>query len=104
MTTLLLLGAVVAEVTGTLCLRQSRGLRRPRWVAATLGAYVVAFSGLALVLHRGLPVGVAYAVWAALGIVLTALAGRVLFGDPLDRRMVAGIAVVLTGVALVELG
>lgn len=104
MTTLLLLGAVLAEVTGTLCLRQSRGLRRPRWVAATFTAYVVAFTALGLVLHRGMPVGVAYAVWAAMGIVLTAVAGRVLFDDPLDQRMVAGIAVVLTGVALVELG
>lgn len=104
MTGALLVLAVLAEVSGTLALRQSRGLRRPGWVAATGTAYALAFAGLALVLHRGLPVGVAYGVWAALGIVLTAVAGRLLFRDPLNAQMVAGMAVVLAGVALVEVG
>lgn len=104
MTAVLLVLAVLAEVSGTLALRQSGGLRRPGWVAVTVLAYVVAFAGLALVLQRGMPVGVAYGLWAALGIVLTAVAGRVLFRDPLNAQMVAGMVVVLAGVALVELG
>ncbi len=104
MTAALLVLAVVAEVTGTLSLRESRGLRRPGWVAATAGAYLLALGLLAVVLQRGMPVGVAYGVWAALGIVLTAVAGRVLFRDPLTTQMVVGMAVVLAGVALVELG
>ncbi|VXB88285.1 DMT family transporter [Nocardioides sp. AX2bis] len=104
MTAALLVLAAVAEVSGTLSLRQSRGLRRPGWVAATAGAYLLAFGLLALVLQRGMPVGVAYGVWAALGIVITAVAGRLLFRDPLNAPMVAGMVVVLAGVALVELG
>lgn len=104
MTAALLVLAILAEVTGTLALRQSRGLRRHRWVAVMVVAYLLAFAALALVLQRGTPVGVAYGLWAALGIVLTAVAGRVLFRDPLNAPMVVGMVVVLTGVALVELG
>ncbi len=104
MTGALLVLAVVAEVTATLSLRQSRGLRRPGWVVATGAAYLLALGLLALVLQRGMPVGVAYGLWAALGIVLTAVAGRVLFRDPLNAQMIGGMAVVLAGVALVELG
>lgn len=104
MTAALLLLAILAEVTGTLALRQSRGLRRRRWVAVVVVAYLLAFAALALVLQHGTPVGVAYGVWAALGIVLTAVAGRVLFRDPLNTPMIVGMVVVLTGVALVELG
>lgn len=99
-----LLVATVAEVTGTLALRQSDGLRRRGWLAAALTAYAVAFCFLSLTLHRGLAVGVAYGIWAAVGIVLTALAGRFLLGEPLTPTMSLGIGVVLAGVLLVELG
>lgn len=104
LTAALLAGAILAEVTGTIALRQSRGLRRHGWVAATVVAYVVAFTCLALTLRRGLPVGVAYGTWAAVGIVLTAVAGHVLFGERVNRTMVLGIAVIVGGVLLVELG
>ncbi len=99
-----LLVATVAEVTGTLALRQSDGMRRRGWLGVALTAYAVAFGFLSLTLHRGLAVGVAYGIWAAVGIVLTALAGRVLFGEALTPTMSLGIVVVLTGVLLVELG
>jgi small multidrug resistance pump len=49
-------------------------------------------------------VGVAYGVWAASGIALTAVIARVAFGEPLTRTMGAGIALVALGVLLVELG
>lgn len=105
MTTLvLLLVAVVAEVTGTLALRASQGLRRPRWVAAMVLAYLVAFGCLGLVLRRGLEVGVAYGVWAALGTVLTAAAGWALFGERLGRVTLLGLGLVVAGVLLVEVG
>lgn len=104
MTATLLMVAVLCEVGGTLSLRASRGLRRPGWVALTAAAYAVAFSCLALTLRRGLEVGVAYGVWAAVGIVLTALAGRFLLDEPLSPTMVVGIAAILAGVTLVEVG
>ncbi len=99
-----LLVATVAEVTGTLALRQSDGLRRRGWLAVALTAYAVAFCFLSVTLHRGLAVGVAYGIWAAVGIVLTAVAGRVLLDEALTPTMSLGIAVVLAGVLLVETG
>jgi small multidrug resistance pump len=49
-------------------------------------------------------VGVAYGVWAATGVALTAIAGRVLFRDPLTPMMLGGIGAIAAGVLLIELG
>ena len=104
MTWLLLGAAIVSEVAGTMFLRASDGLRRKRWIPAIPTAYVVSFGFLTLALARGMAVGVAYGVWAASGIALTAVIARVAFGEPLTRTMGAGIALVALGVLLVELG
>ncbi|KQS66696.1 multidrug efflux SMR transporter [Modestobacter sp. Leaf380] len=100
---LFLVLAIVAEVSATLSLRMaSRGSRR--WYVPVVVGYVVAFGLLALVLREGIGLGVAYGIWAASGVALTAVAGRVLFAEPLTRTMVAGIAVIVSGVLLIELG
>ena len=52
----------------------------------------------------GLALGVAYGIWSAGGVAVTAIASRLLFGEPLTRTMVAGIAFIMAGVLLVELG
>lgn len=104
MTWLYLGVAILAEVSGTLALRQSHGFRHHRWTAAMVLGYVVAFSFLDLTLRSGLPVGIAYGIWAAVGIVLTAVAGRVLFQEPLTPTMAFGMAVIISGVLLIELG
>jgi small multidrug resistance pump len=59
---------------------------------------------LAGALALGLPIGVAYGIWAATGVALTAILGRVLFRDPLTRTMLAGIVLIIGGVLLIELG
>jgi len=51
-----------------------------------------------------LPIGVAYGIWAATGVALTAVLGRVLFREPLTRLMLGGIGLIIVGVLLVELG
>lgn len=104
MTWLLLAGAIVSEVAATLALRLSEGLRVRAWVAPVVLGYLIAFVLLWRTLAAGLPVGVAYGVWAAAGVALTALAGRVLFRDPLTPRMLVGLAAIAAGVLLIELG
>ena len=104
MTWLLLGGAIVSEVAGTLAMRQSDGMRKRVWVAPVAGAYLVAFVLLWLTLDAGLAVGVAYGIWAATGVALTAVAGRILFGDPLTPVMVVGIAAIAAGVLVIETG
>lgn len=104
MTPWVLLGlAVLAEVAGTLSLRLAAAGRR-RWYLAVGAGYLIAFTSLAATLERGMPLGVAYGIWAAAGVALTAIGSRIFFREPLTRVMVLGIALIITGVLLVELG
>ncbi len=96
--------AILLEVGGTLALRQSNGMRQRAWAALTVVTYVVSTWLLWLTLDRGMAVGVAYGIWAATGVALTALAGRILFKDALTPTMVLGIAAIAGGVLLIELG
>ena len=63
-----------------------------------------AFAMLTLALKEGLAFGAAYGIWSAGGVAVTAIASRILFGEPLTRTMMAGIALIMTGVLLVEFG
>ncbi len=103
MTWMFLGAAIVCEVSGTLALRQSEGMRRLRWTVPAVVSYLAAFALLWLTLDAGMAVGVAYGVWAATGVALTALAGRALFGDALTPVMMLGIAAIVVGVLLIEL-
>lgn len=99
-----LAGAVLFEVAATAVLRMSDGGRRRRWLPVTAAGYLVSFGFLSLALRAGMPVGVAYGVWSAVGIALTALLARAVFGDPLTRTTAVGLALIAAGVLLVELG
>ena len=95
--------AILCEVTATISLKLATDGRKRWYVVVGIG-YVVAFSLLAGALALGLPIGVAYGVWAATGVALTAVLGRLLFKDPLTWLMGAGIACIIAGVFLIELG
>lgn len=99
---LLLAGAIVCEVTATLCLRGA--LDAPLLYVPVVVGYVASFVFLSLVLRRGMPVGVAYGIWGAVGVAATALLASVLFGEALTPVMLLGIGLVLAGVLTVELG
>lgn len=100
---LCLAAAIGTEVTGTLCLRvASRG--RTAFYGAVAVLYGVAFVFLTLTLHAGLGLGVAYAIWSAAGVALTAVASKLLFGEPLTPLTVAGVALLSCGVLLVAVG
>lgn len=96
--------AIAAEIVATLSLRASEGLRRRVWLVPILVGYAIAFTALARALAEGMKVGVAYGVWTATGIAAVAVLARAFWGDPLTRRMIAGIVVIAVGVLLVELG
>jgi small multidrug resistance pump len=95
-------GAIISEVTATLSLK--RALDHPIYYSVVALGYVVAFVLLTLTLRQGLGIGVAYGVWAALGVGLTAVGSRFFFGEPLTAVMIAGLALIIGGVLLVELG
>ncbi len=98
-----LIAAILAEVSGTLALRVASG-GRSAWYGLVAVGYLSAFVLLSLTLANGIGLGVAYGIWAAAGVALTALASRVLFGEALTRVMVFGIALVVVGVLLIEIG
>jgi small multidrug resistance pump len=100
-TWLLLAGAVVTEVSASLSLKAA--LHHPLWYVVVVVGYVAAFGLLTVVLRRGLPLGVAYGVWGACGVALTALLGSVLYGEALTPTTGAGIALIIAGVLIVEL-
>ncbi|MCE0459608.1 DMT family transporter [Curtobacterium flaccumfaciens] len=95
--------AIVSEVAATISLKVATDGRKRFYIPVVIG-YLVAFSLLAVALTLGLPIGVAYGVWAASGVALTAVLGRFLFNEPLTTLMLGGILLIIVGVFLVELG
>ncbi|MTD12899.1 QacE family quaternary ammonium compound efflux SMR transporter [Nakamurella sp. YIM 132087] len=104
MSWLYLVLAILCEVGATMSLRASGGLRERKWIPAVVGGYVAAFVLLSFALGHGMALGVAYGIWAAAGVALTAVLARWLFREPLTRVMALGILLIAGGVLLVELG
>lgn len=75
--------AIVSEVAATSALKASEGFSRPWPSLLVVAGYAVAFYFLSLTL-RAIPVGVAYAVWSGLGIVLVTALAWLLYGQKLD--------------------
>jgi len=94
--------AIVSEVSASLALRAA--VDHPGWYVLVVAGYTAAFILLSAVLRLGMPIGVAYGIWAASGVALTALAAAALFGDPLTWLMALGFAAIIGGVLLIELG
>ena len=99
---LFLAGAILSEVAGTVFLRLA--VADKRWYGGVVAGYLAAFVLLALTLSRGLPLGIAYGIWAAAGVALTAVLSRLLFKEPFTWLMGLGIVLIMGGVLLVELG
>jgi multidrug transporter EmrE-like cation transporter len=94
--------AIVAEVIATSALKASEGLTRPLPILVLAVGYGLAFWLLSLTL-RSIPVGVAYAIWSGVGTVLIAVAGWLVFGQRLDAWAVTGMALIVTGVLVMNL-
>ncbi|MGO4237230.1 DMT family transporter [Pseudarthrobacter sp. YAF2] len=100
---LLLAAAILTEVTATLFLRVASTGKR-RWYVPVGVGYVLAFTCLTLTLGQGMSLGVAYGIWAAAGVALTALASRVFFKETITPVMMLGLGLIMGGVLLIELG
>lgn len=94
--------AIVGEVAGTSTLKATEGFTKLGPTALTLGFYGLAFFMLSLALDR-FPVGVLYAVWSGLGIVLIAAFGWIVHGERLDLPALLGLGLILTGVLTIHL-
>lgn len=94
--------AIFAEVLGTSALKDANGFTRLWPSVIVVVSYSVAFYFLSLSL-KAIPVGVAYAIWAGLGVVLITLVGWLALGQKLDSAAVAGMGLIVAGVAVINL-
>jgi small multidrug resistance pump len=101
---LFLAGAIITEVIATTALKLSEGFTKLVPSIVVVVGYVVAFGMLSQALTRGMTIGVAYGVWAAVGIALVAIVGAAFLGESMTWVQVGGIALVITGVLALELG
>lgn len=95
--------AIVAEVGGTMSLRATLTGSR-LWYLLVAAGYLLAFMMLSMALSAGMGIGVAYGIWAAAGVAITAVLSKWIFKEPLTLLMTAGILLIVGGVLLVELG
>ncbi|MEO3478198.1 SMR family transporter [Phaeobacter sp. CAU 1743] len=94
--------AVAAETIGTTALQASQQFSRLLPSLIVLVAYGFSFYMLGLTL-RVMPVGIVYAIWSGLGIVMIAVIGLVVFGQKLDLPAVLGMAMILAGILVIHL-
>ena len=97
-----LAGAILCEVSGSLSLKAS--LNNSLFYIPVVIGFLAAFTFLAAVLRAGMSLGVAYGIWGASGVALTAVMSNVLFNEPLNGIMLLGIMIIIAGVLCVELG
>ncbi|MFB7087588.1 DMT family transporter [Streptomyces sp. NPDC056296] len=100
---LLLAGAIAAEVAGTTAMKYSEGFSRLVPSLLTALAYVLSFALLAQTL-KVLAVGTAYAIWAGVGTAAIAAIGVAFMGEGMTVAKAAGIALIIIGVVVLNLG
>lgn len=96
-----LFAAIVSETVATSALKSSEGFSRPWPSIVVVAGYAAAFYLLARTLEV-IPLGVAYAIWSGVGIVLVTLAGWLVFGQRLDAPALAGIGLIAAGVVVMN--
>ena len=99
---LLLAGAIVSEVSGSLSLEGA--IHHPWLYAVVAVGYLLSFWLFGRVLRSGMPVGTAYAIWGAVGVALTAVLADILFGEELTTLTIVGMVFVIGGVILINAG
>jgi len=94
--------AIIAEVIATSALRASNGFTRLVPSVIVVAGYALAFYGLGLTL-RSIPVGIVYAVWSGVGIVLITIVAMVLYRQVPDLPAVLGLGLIVAGVVVLNL-
>lgn len=93
--------AIVAEVIGTTALKASEGFTRLAPSLIVVVGYGVAFYCLSLVL-KSIPVGVTYAIWSGLGIVLITVVAFLVYGQRIDLAGLIGMGLIIAGVVVLN--
>lgn len=94
--------AIIAEVIATSALKSSEGFSKPIASVIVVLGYIIAFYCLSLTL-KTIPVGIAYAIWSGVGIVLVTTIPWIVFDQKLDVWGIVGIALIMSGVLVLNL-
>ncbi|OEC35448.1 multidrug DMT transporter [Pseudomonas sp. 1D4] len=93
--------AIAAEVVATTSMKAVDGFNKPLPLVLVIGGYAIAFWMLTMVV-KSIPVGIAYAIWAGLGIVLVSIAALVIYQQKLDLPAVVGMGMIVSGVVVIQ--
>jgi len=93
--------AIVAETIATSAVKSSEGFSKLVPSVIVVIGYGVAFYFLSMTL-KAIPVGIAYAIWSGVGIVLITLVGWIMFGQRLDAPALIGIVLIIAGVIVMN--
>lgn len=94
--------AIVAEVVATSALKSTEGFTRLLPSVIVAAGYATAFYCLSLTL-RDIPVGISYAIWSGVGIILVTGIAWLGYGQALDLPALAGLALIIAGVVVINL-
>lgn len=94
--------AIVSEVVATTALKASEAFTKPLPSAIVVIGYATAFYFLSLCL-RSMQIGVAYAIWAGVGMVLVTISAAIVYREFPDAWAMAGIALIIAGVLVLNL-
>jgi small multidrug resistance pump len=102
---LYLAAAIISEVIATSFLKFASGPKSAWWAYIIVGVgYVLSFILLSFTLRAGVPLGIAYAIWAGAGVVVVAVISWLVFHESLTWQQIVGMVLVIAGVGLLELG
>ena len=97
-----LITAIVSEVIATSALKASTGFTKPLPSVVVVIGYLVSFYFLSLTL-KTIPVGIAYAIWSGVGVVLISVVAWLLYGQKLDLPALIGMGLIISGVMVINL-
>lgn len=97
-----LLIGVIVEVIGTTFLKASDGFTKWGPTLMVIGGYIIAFYFLALSL-KYLPLGIGYALWSGIGMVLTVIAGMIIWKETLSGTHVVGMILIILGILILNI-
>ncbi|MCC7117972.1 MAG: multidrug efflux SMR transporter [Anaerolineales bacterium] len=100
-TFLVLFFAILSEVIATTALKFTQGFTKLVPSLIVVIGYGASFYLLSLAL-KTMPIGVAYAIWSGVGLVLTVIAGMLIWREPLDWARVVGIFLILLGIVFIN--
>ncbi|MDD1780066.1 SMR family transporter [Enterovibrio sp. ZSDZ35] len=94
--------AILFEIIATSTMPKTNSFTNPLATTTVLGCYAISFYLLSITV-RQMPLGIAYAIWSAAGIVLVSLVAWLWHGQQLDIPAILGMSLIVAGVVVINL-